>query len=77
MPVENDESRWLREPAGGEAQEQDEAQPASPVPDESLIDTGVARAHRRLLREPQHFMGWLPVYDMDDNELLVWIDPNE
>ena len=30
----------------------------------------VLLAHRRLLREPQRFLAWLPVYDADDEELL-------
>ena len=67
IPVGN-ASSWLR-PSSPRAQADDAGRGAS---HSSALDETL-RAHRQLLREPHHFLGWLPVYDQDDEELLIRI----
>jgi hypothetical protein len=68
VPIGSEESsRWLRLTDGSE-----EA-PDAPR-DAPLVDVNTLRSHRQLLREPQRLLGWLPVYDEEDEELLVRIE---
>lgn len=62
------ESSWLQAGSTAPGAQAGGREEEPPVPIATL------EAHLQLLREPQSCLAWLPVYDADDEELLVRLD---